>query len=56
MQESNGNMLKIDADHLYTHNKELYYQLINFPSDIIMLFDEVANTIFESQFQNQQPW
>lgn len=30
--------------------------MINFPSDIILIFDQVVNEIFESLFQNEASW
>lgn len=53
---SNGKLLNVDANHIFSFDKALYYQLINFPSDIILLFDQVINEIFESLLQNEEPW
>ena len=39
MKQSDGPLLNVDANHLFDFEKDLYYQLINFPSDIIMIFD-----------------
>lgn len=29
---------------------------MHFPSDIILIFDQIVNEIFESMFQNEDPW
>ncbi len=39
-------MLMIDGEHLFQYDKELYYQMIKFPSDMIMIFDKVVSDIF----------
>ena len=48
--ETDSNSLLIDGDHIFQFEKLLYYQLINFPGEIIPLFDKVANQIVEEKF------
>ena len=48
--ESSNNSLLIDGDHIFQFEKFLYYQLINFPGEIIPLFDKVTNQIVEEKF------
>jgi DNA replication licensing factor MCM4 len=38
--------LNIDGRHLKLHDKLLYGQIINFPSEMIPIFDIVANTLY----------
>ncbi len=42
--------LDIDADHIFQFDKPLYFQLINFPSDIILFFDRAATLLFKETF------
>jgi DNA replication licensing factor MCM4 len=56
LKQSNGVMLMIDGEHIYQYDKELYQQMIRFPSDIIMIFDRVVSEIFASLFQNEVAW
>ena len=48
--EQETNSLLIDGEHIFQYEKFLYYQLINFPGEIIPLFDKVANQIVEEKF------
>ena len=56
LKQSDGMLLNVDGNHLFDFDKELYYQLINFPSDIIMIFDQVINTIFDNLFEGEESW
>ena len=41
----------VDGEHLYQFNKFLYYQLINFPAEVIPIFDKAINKIFSEMFK-----
>jgi len=43
--------LDIDADHIYQFDKQLYNQLINYPSDMILYFDRAATRLFKETFE-----
>ena len=38
--------LLVDGEHLYSYNKNLYNQLINWPAEVIRLFDLAASSLF----------
>lgn len=40
-------VLTVNCDHIFQFDKQLYQQLINYPSDIIPLFDLAANELFK---------
>lgn len=48
--ESDNISLLIDGEHIFQFDKFLYYQLINFPGEIIPLFDKVANQVADDKF------
>lgn len=39
-------VLTVNCDHIYLFDRTLYQQLVNYPSDIIPLFDLAANDLF----------
>lgn len=45
-------ILNISASHIYSFDKTLYLQLINFPSEMIPIMDNVANTVYSELFTN----
>lgn len=45
-------ILNVDATHIYTFDKSLYLQIINFPSEMIPIMDNVANTLFAELFSS----
>ena len=40
-------VLTVNCDHIYQFDRSLYQQLVNYPSDIIPLFDLGANDLFK---------
>src|SRR5690606_26478897 len=46
--------LDVDADHIYQFDKPLYFQLIYYPSDIILFFDRAATRLFKETFYNNE--
>ena len=40
-------VLSVNCDHIFQFDKSLYQQLVNYPSDIIPLFDLAANELFK---------
>lgn len=48
--ECDNNSLLIDGDHIFQYEKQLYYQLVHFPGEIIPLFDKVTNQLVEEKF------
>ena len=42
--------MTLDCENLYQYSHMLYWQLINYPSDVIPLFDVVVNTIFRELY------
>jgi DNA replication licensing factor MCM4 len=47
IKQSEIYVLTVDCDHIYQFEKSLYQQLVNYPSDIIPLFDLAANELFK---------
>lgn len=45
-------ILNIDGSHLYTYDKQLYYQIINFPTEMIPVMDVTANSLYQELFMN----
>ncbi|KAL4499205.1 hypothetical protein ABPG72_006791 [Tetrahymena utriculariae] len=43
-------ILMFDGQHLLQFDKNLYYQLIFFPAEVIQIFDKVAQSIFRERF------
>ncbi len=46
IRETDQYNLLINADHIFQQDRTLYYQLINFPGEMIKIFDQVANKVF----------
>lgn len=42
MSETEDYTLEVDCDHLYEYKKSLYKQLVDYPADVIPIFDLVA--------------
>ncbi len=40
----------IEGEHLFQFDKNMYYQLTNFPSEIIPIFDKVAQKFYMELF------
>lgn len=47
IQETEEYVLNIDCEHLYSIAQGLYTKLINFPSEMIPYFDEVATNFYK---------
>lgn len=47
IQETEEYVLNVDCEHLFNFNNKLYTQLINFPSEMIPYFDEVATNFYK---------
>jgi DNA replication licensing factor MCM4 len=45
-------ILNIDGVHIHSFDKGLYSQLINFPSEMIPIMDNVANAVYAELFSN----
>jgi DNA replication licensing factor MCM4 len=45
-------ILNIDGTHLYNYDKQLYYQIINFPTEMIPVMDVTANALYQELFIN----
>ena len=43
-------ILILDCDHIFQYDHSLYWQMVNYPSDVIPLFDLVVNTIFRELY------
>ena len=41
------NVLDIDCDHLFQYDPSLYRQIVDYPSDIIPIFDLVVTQVFK---------
>jgi len=46
--------LLIDGTHLYSYDKQLYRQLINFPAEMLCLFDEVVKILYVKRFPEEE--
>lgn len=44
--------LNIDGTHLNMHDRLLYLQIINYPTEMIPLFDQVVNRVYSELFNN----
>ena len=47
MRELDGNVLDIDCDHVFQFDQGLYRQIIDYPSDIIPIFDLVVTQCYK---------
>jgi len=47
IQETEEYVLNVDCEHLFAFNHKLYTQLVNFPSEMIPYFDEVATNFYK---------
>jgi DNA replication licensing factor MCM4 len=45
-------ILNIDGTHLYGFDRQLYYQIINFPTEMIPVMDVTANALYHELFIN----
>ncbi len=52
IRETEIYILNIDASHIHSFDKSLYSQLINFPSEMIPIMDNVANAVYGELFSN----
>jgi len=46
--------LDVDADHIYQFDKQLYQQLVFFPSDVILYFDRGASRLYKEIFYGNE--
>lgn len=47
IQQTEDYVLNVDCEHLQSHSIKLYTRLINFPSEMIPFFDEVATQFYK---------
>ena len=40
----------INGEHLFQFDKLLYHQLINYPGELIPIFDKVVNSLYNERF------
>lgn len=44
--------LTIDGSHIHEYDKLLYWQLVNYPTEMIPIMDAVANNVYSEIFEN----
>ena len=49
MSETEDYTLEVDCDHLHEYKNSLYKQLVDYPADVIPIFDLVALQVFKEQ-------
>ena len=52
VKETDVYFLVIDATEVYEFNSEMYFYLIKYPAETILLFDQIINEIFIKDFVN----
>ena len=50
MKETDQYFVNVDARHIFSFDKTLYYQLIYYPPETIMYFDKIFDDIYKSKF------
>jgi DNA replication licensing factor MCM4 len=53
IRETSIPTLNLNCEHLHEHNEKLYQKLVDYPADILPMFDLVANMIFTDLIKNQ---
>jgi DNA replicative helicase MCM subunit Mcm2 (Cdc46/Mcm family) len=51
IQQTQEYYLDIDCNHIHQHNKDLYRQLEDYPTDVIPIFDLVALQVYKQQIE-----
>ncbi len=46
IKETSSFFLVVSAEDLYSYDLEMYYYLIKYPAETILLFDQIVNRIF----------
>ena len=54
VRETDQYFVNIDATHVYEFDETLYKQLIFYPSEIIIYFDQVLNDIYRQVFLTEE--
>jgi hypothetical protein len=47
--------INIDCEHLHTHSPELYDNLVNYPTEVVPLFDSVVQELVNEELARRYP-
>ena len=50
MREMESPILEVDCDHIFQFDQALYRQIVDYPADIIPIFDLVASQVYKELF------
>lgn len=47
--------MNVDCDHVFQFDRDLHQQLINYPADVIPIFDATATDLLKEMMRNELP-